>query len=107
MTSGFCWVPVLLFWALLRRCHHLYKRVLTSNVVEVSAGDPKEAQYAKAAHCLIAFVALDDQGASAEIEHWRPEKEEDAALEQYATSIMGPRKGIEEVEMRLREATLP
>jgi acyl-CoA hydrolase len=55
---------------------------------------------------VIVFVALDDQGAPAEIERWRPETEEDAALEQYAKSIMGLRKGIEEEETRLREAML-
>jgi acyl-CoA hydrolase len=74
--------------------------------VEVSAGDPKEARYVKTTHCVIVFVALDDQGAPAEIERWRPETEEDAALEQYAKSIMGLRKGIEEEETRLRKAML-
>lgn len=92
----------------------LYKPVLIGNVVEVSAkliykgrtsmhdavevcaGDPKEARYAKTTHCAIVLVALDDQDAPAEIERWRPETEEDAALEQYAKSIMELRKGIEE-----------
>ena len=74
--------------------------------VEVSAGDPKEARLTKTRRCVIVFVALDDQGAPAEIERWRPETEEDAALEQYAKSIMRLRKGIEEEETRLREAML-
>jgi acyl-CoA hydrolase len=74
--------------------------------VEVSAGDPKEGRYTRTTHCMIVFVALDDQGAPAEIERWRPETEEDAALEQYAKSIMGLRKGIEEEETRLRRAML-
>jgi acyl-CoA hydrolase len=56
--------------------------------VEVSAGDPKEAWLTKTRRCVIVFVALDDQGAPAEIECWRPETEEDAALEQYAKRLM-------------------
>jgi len=74
--------------------------------VEVSAGDPKDGRYAKTTHCMIVFVALDDRGAPAEIEAWRPETEEDAALEQYARTLMELRKGIEEEETRLRRAML-
>jgi len=73
-----------------------YKPVLIDNVVEVSAGDPKEARLTKTRRCVIVFVALDDQGAPAEIERWRPETEEDAALEQYAKRLMELRKGIGE-----------
>ena len=64
--------------------------------VEVSAGDPKEARLTKTRRCVIVFVALDDQGAPAEMERWRLETEEDAALEQYAKRLMELRKGIEE-----------
>jgi acyl-CoA hydrolase len=73
-----------------------YKPVLIDNVVEVSAGDPKEARLTKTRRCVIVFVALDDQGAPAEIERWRPETEEDAVLEHYAKRLMELRKGIEE-----------
>jgi len=59
-----------------RKCVHV--------TVKVSAGDPKGARSTKSRRCVIAFVALDDQGAPAEIERWRSEMEEDAALEQYA-----------------------
>jgi len=64
--------------------------------VEVSAGGPKEARLTKTRRCVIVFAALDDQGAPAEIERWRPETEEDAALEQYAKRLIELRKGIEE-----------
>jgi hypothetical protein len=64
--------------------------------VLVSAGDPKEARLTNTRRCVIVFVALNDQGAPAEIERWRPETEEDAALEQYAKRLMELRKGIEE-----------
>jgi acyl-CoA hydrolase len=74
----------------------LYKPVLIDNVVEVSAGDLKEARLTKTRRYVIVFVALDDQAAPAEIERWRPEAEEDAALEQCAKRLMELRKGIEE-----------
>src|SRR3712207_6044772 len=45
--------------------------------VEVSAGDPKEARLTNTRRSLIVFAALDDQGAPAEIERWRPETEEE------------------------------
>jgi acyl-CoA hydrolase len=73
-----------------------YKPVLIDNVAEVSASDPKEARLTKTRRCAIVLVVLDDQGAPAEIERWRPETEEDAALEQYAKRLMELRKGIEE-----------
>src|SRR4051812_15613188 len=64
--------------------------------VEVNAGDPKEARLPKTRRCVIVFAALDDQGAPAEIECWRPETGEDTALEQYAKRLMELRKGIGE-----------
>jgi acyl-CoA hydrolase len=74
--------------------------------VEVSAGDPKGRRYTKTTHCMIVFVAVDDEGRPVEVERWQPESEEDAALEQYAKRIMDLRKGIEEDEERLRAAML-
>jgi acyl-CoA hydrolase len=37
-----------------------YRPVLIGNVVEVSAGDPKEARLIKTRRCVIVFVALDE-----------------------------------------------
>ena len=74
--------------------------------VEVSAGDPKEARFTKTTRCVIVFVALGEGGGPAEVERWRPETEEDAALEQYAKRLMELRKGIEEEETRLRGTIL-
>ena len=64
--------------------------------VDVSAGDPKDGRYAQTTHCIIVFVALDDQGTPIEVKRWKPETEEDVALERYAKSLMELRKGIEE-----------
>ena len=101
-----------------------YKPVLIGNVVEVSAkliytgttsmhvavelraGDPKEVRFTRTTRCVIVFFALDDQGTPVEVEPWRPETEEDAALEQYAKRLTELRKGIEEEETRLRGTIL-
>jgi len=72
--------------------------------VDVSAGDPKESLYTQATHCIIVFVAVDDQGTPVEVKRWEPETEEDVALERYAKRLMELRKGIEE-EMSLHKAT--
>ena len=69
-------------------------------VVDVSAGDPKDSLYTKTTHCIIVFVAVDDRGKPIEVKRWKPEAEEDVALEQYAKRLMEVRKGIEE-EMSL------
>ncbi len=65
-------------------------------VVEVSASDPKDLRHTKTTHCVIVFVAVDEQGVPVEVAKWRPETEEDRALEQYAKRLMDLRKGIEE-----------
>jgi len=66
--------------------------------VEVSAGDPKEARLTKTRRCVIVLVALDDQGAPAEIERWRPETEEAPPWSSTPRSSWKLRKDIEEGE---------
>ena len=41
-----------------------YKLVLIDNVVEVSAGDPRETRLIKTRRCVIVFVALNETGVS-------------------------------------------
>ena len=64
--------------------------------VEVSAGDLKEARLTKTRRCVIVLVALDDQGAPAEIECWRPETEEARPWSSTPRGSWKLRKGIEE-----------
>ncbi len=64
--------------------------------VDVSAGDPKDVRYTQTTHCIIVFVAVDDQGTPVEIKRWEPETEEDVALEQYAKRLMELRGRIAE-----------
>ena len=70
----------------------------------VSASDPKEGTYAKTTQCIIVFVAIDEQGGTAEVDHWQPETDEDVALEEYAKRMMELRKSIEARAAGLREA---
>lgn len=73
-------------------------------VVEVSASDPKDRRLTKTTHCVIVFVAVDQQGDPVEISRWRPETEEDLALERYATKLMELRQRLAETEADLRGA---
>jgi acyl-CoA hydrolase len=64
--------------------------------VEVGAGDPIEARLTNTRRCVIVLVALDDQGASAEIERLRPETEEARPWSSTPRGSWKLRKGIEE-----------
>jgi acyl-CoA hydrolase len=70
-------------------------------VVDVGASDPKDRRHTKTTHCVMVFVAIDEQGNPVEVSRWQPETEEDAALERYAKRLMELRKGIEETEANL------
>ncbi len=64
--------------------------------VDVSAGDPKDTRYTQTTHCIIVFVAVDDQGTPVEVKRWQPQTQEDVALEQYAKKLMELRGRIAE-----------
>jgi acyl-CoA hydrolase len=68
--------------------------------VDVSAGDPKDNLYTQTTHCITVFVAVNHEGTPVEVERWKPQTEEDVALERYAKKFMELRKGIEK-EMKL------
>lgn len=70
-------------------------------VVDVGASDPKDRHHTKTTHCVIVFVAVDEQGNPVAVARWHPETEEDVALERYAIRLMELRKGIEETEANL------
>lgn len=94
-----------------------YKPVLIGHLVEVQANiiytgttsmhlavdvrtrDPKTDTTTQTTHCIIIFVAVDEQGQPVRVPRWEPITEEDRALEQYAIKLMNLRKSIED-EMR-------
>jgi acyl-CoA hydrolase len=64
--------------------------------VDVRACDPKEGHFRKTTHCIIIFVAVNDDGKPIAVPAWIPQSEEDQALESYAKKLMALRKGIED-----------
>lgn len=64
--------------------------------VDVSAGDPRDGHFQETTHCIIIFVAMDDEGKSVEVTPWAPQTEEEAALERYAVRLMELRRTIED-----------
>lgn len=72
--------------------------------VDVSSSDPRDGDFVQTTHCVIIFVATDDEGKPVSVEPWKPRTEEDAALERYAKKLMDLRKGIEDEVKRFQEA---
>lgn len=72
--------------------------------VDVSSSDPRDGEFVQTTHCVIIFVATDDEGKPVSVEAWKPRTEEDAALERYAKKLMDLRKGIEDEVKRFQEA---
>jgi acyl-CoA hydrolase len=85
--------------------------IYTSNTsmhiaVDVSAGDPKLPQLRKTTHCIIIFVAVDQDGKPSPVPAWHPQTDVDHKLEGYARQLMDLRKGIEaEMSQYRSEAT--
>lgn len=74
--------------------------------VDVSASDPRENLYSKTTHCIIIFVAIDQQGKPSPVRQWQPQSPEDLALEQYARKLMSLRTEIEN-EMQAYQLSEP
>jgi uncharacterized protein (TIGR00369 family) len=64
--------------------------------VDLFARDPRSDARTKTTHCIIVFVAVDEQGAPVTVPKWQPTSEEDYAMERYALRLMELRKGIEQ-----------
>ena len=56
----------------------------------------KEKQFEKKTHCIIVFVAVDENGKAMEVPKWIPTTEKELQLEQYAKKLMNLRKDIED-----------
>ncbi|HIB65660.1 MAG TPA: acyl-CoA thioesterase [Phycisphaerales bacterium] len=64
--------------------------------VDVFAGSPKSQERRKTTHCIIVFIAMDDEGQSHSVPAWVPESKKDLAMQEYAKKLMELRKGIEQ-----------
>jgi acyl-CoA hydrolase len=63
--------------------------------VDVSAGDPRSRSFRKTTHCIIVYVAIDENGKPIPVPKWQPQTTEDRELEAYALRLMALRKDIE------------
>src|SRR5688500_18999925 len=64
--------------------------------VDVSATDPKSWEKTKTTHCVIVYVAIDENGVPTPVRTWEPDTADDIAVRDYAMRLMELRQGIEE-----------
>ena len=64
--------------------------------IDVYARELKSTKFEKKTHCIIVFVAMDDDGKPVAIQKWTPGTEEEKQQEEYAKRLMIHRKQIEE-----------
>ena len=73
--------------------------------VDVRARDPMgDGRERLCTHCVIVFVAVDDDGKPVQVPAWTPVSDEDKRLSEYATQVMALSKGIESTVARYRDA---
>lgn len=90
-----------------------YQPVLIGNIVEVQAkliytgrtslhvmvnvrsGDPKGQHFTPTTHCVMVFVALDEEGTPIAVPEWVAESEDDKVLWRYAENLMALGKQLE------------
>ncbi|MDV3726304.1 acyl-CoA thioesterase [Elizabethkingia anophelis] len=53
-------------------------------------------KYEKKTHCIIVFVAVDENGNKIKVPQWKPETEHELQLEDYAKKLMALHTGIED-----------
>mgnify|MGYP003610139731 FL=1 len=63
--------------------------------INVFSRNIKRKEFEKKTHCIIVFVAVDDEGNPVQVPHYEPETETQKQLEQYAIKLMDLRKQIE------------
>lgn len=64
--------------------------------VDVAARDTTDAQSQRTTHCLMVFVAVDEQRNPVAVPPYTPRSDEELELSQYAQRMMGMRREIEE-----------
>ena len=64
--------------------------------INVFSRNIKQPIFIKKTHCIIVFVAVDDNGNSLPVPKWIPKTEQEKQQEQYAIRLMDLRKNIED-----------
>ena len=60
--------------------------------IDIYARDPKHPEYKRTGHCVIVFVALDEEGRPRPVPPWTPVSDTDRALQAYALRLNELRK---------------
>jgi acyl-CoA hydrolase len=69
-------------------------------MIDIYSSDPKGTDLRRAGHCVIVFVALDEDGRPRPVPKWVPTSQHDRALEGYAKRLVELRKAMEEEMQR-------
>ncbi len=64
--------------------------------INVFSRNIKRTEFEKKTHCIIVFVAVDDEGQPVNLPKFTPSNEQEKQLEQYAIKLMELRKNIED-----------
>ena len=64
--------------------------------VDVYAQDVRSGERVKTTHCIIVFVAVDQEGQPLAVRPWTPDTDEARALSAYAVKLMDLRKEIDQ-----------
>lgn len=64
--------------------------------INVFSRNIKRKDFEKKTHCIIVFVAVDDEGNSVEVPKFVATTEQDFQMEKYAVKLMDLRKNIED-----------
>ncbi|PPG14118.1 acyl-CoA thioesterase [Rathayibacter sp. AY1C6] len=73
-------------------------------LVQVAQADPRTGLYEDATHCLLVFVAVDDEKRPRSVPEWRPRSIEDLSLAEGAAARIEGRRRLHDV-MRAQEYT--
>lgn len=64
--------------------------------IDVYSRNPKQEEWKRNTHCIIVFVAMNNEGKAISVPAWIPETEEQKEMETYARKLMLLRKNIED-----------
>jgi len=64
--------------------------------INVFSRNIKRRDFEKKTHCIIVFVAVDDEGEPVEVPKFTPQTEREKQMEQYAKKLMALRTNIED-----------
>lgn len=60
--------------------------------VDLYSCTPRKCELSRAIHCIMVFVAVDENGSPTDVPAWNPISDEDRSMERYAIRIMELRK---------------